>query len=126
MRADADGARSGIKTGALRPPGFGSLQAHTRFPDNFCKTSSLLPKNAASERSEPIIAATGIVIARARSRFLNPPPCDHFLQIVVERAGSNPIFSTRLARNFLHDAVAVEILAGERKQDMQRRRGQRK
>src|SRR5215469_8837066 len=123
MRADADGAPSGIKTGALRPPGFGSLQAYTRFPNNFRKTSSLLSKNAASERRESIIPATGIVIARAGPRFLNPPPCDHFLQIVVERAGPNPIFSTRLARNFLHDAVAVEILAGERKQDVQRRGG---
>ena len=48
-----------------------------------------------------------------------------FFEIVVERAGAEFVLALRLAGDFLHDAVAVEIFGCEREQDVELGWGER-
>ena len=47
-------------------------------------------------------------------KFLYQPVIEKFLQIVVERARSQPILPFSLAGDLLHDAVAVTVFRGKR------------
>src|ERR1035438_4528091 len=59
-------------------------------------------------------------------RPFHQPLLHEFLEVVVERAGTEFVLALVLAGDLLHDAVAVAVFAGEGEQDMERRRGQRK
>jgi len=49
-----------------------------------------------------------------------------FFEIVVERAGAELVLALGLASDFLHDAVAVEIVGCEGEQDVKLGGGERK
>ena len=51
---------------------------------------------------------------------------EHALQAAIERAGAELQGVIGLARHVLHDAVPVTLLAGQRQQDVEDRRGERK
>ena len=53
------------------------------------------------------------------AELFHPFPLDQLLQIVVQRARTQFVLPLGLAGDFLHDAVAVEVLAGKRKQNVE-------
>jgi hypothetical protein len=82
-------------------------------------------ENATSLRSESVIAPARVIVSTARTKLFHPMPLDQFLQIVIECAGPEFVLPLGLAADLLHDSVAVQILAGKGKQNVQGRRRQR-
>jgi hypothetical protein len=89
------------------------------FVNYISKAGSFCCENAAPERSEAVIAAARVIVSTAVSKFLHPLSQNQLLQIVVESPGSQSVLPIGLASDFLHDAVAVEVLPGKREQNVQ-------
>src|SRR5690242_10416517 len=109
--------------GTSRPPGSQSLQMQPAFLHHGFKTRNLRRQHAASKRAEPVVAPPGII---ARSHFVHQAVLQQALQIVVKSPRPELIPAFRLPRNLLHNPVAVQLLTGQRKQNMKSRRSKRK
>src|SRR5271170_1823189 len=99
----------GTKDEASGPPRFGNSKARLRVADHVFEPADFRGENGCSERCEAVVTAAGIGITRAVAHIRNPAAADGLLQVVVERAWSESILAFGLARNFLHDGVAVEV-----------------
>lgn len=95
------------------------METRTSFADNVGQALGFSRQNAASYIREAIVASARIVIAGAAPEFFDPLVTDQLLQVVIKRARSDLVLASGMAGNFLHDAVAVKVLAGERKQDVE-------
>ncbi len=88
-------------------------------------------ENAAADVAETVVAAArisrvAVVVSRGGlGGFFNEAMVHEFFEIVVERAGAELVLALRLARDFLHDAVAVEVFGSEREQDVKLGGGER-
>jgi hypothetical protein len=82
-------------------------------------------EDGTADAGEAIVAASrvAIVCGGGAAGFFDEAMAQQFLEVVVERAGAEFVLSLRLASDFLHDAVAVEIFGSEREQDVELGRG---
>ena len=100
---------------------------HSRFPNHPLQSPNLSRKKTAAERSKAIIPSPRIVVLSGFALYLLYHALIHqFLKIVVEGSGTKFVFTFRLARDFLHDAVAMSILGCQSKEDVQRGGRERK
>lgn len=76
-------------------------------------------EDAAPQRRQSVIPPPGIICAGSLSRFRNQTLKRQSLQVVIERAGTEPIPSARLASYFLNDSVAVKFVARKRYENME-------
>jgi len=77
------------------------------------ETLNLGRKNGLSQRTYPVVPPAGVFISSALPDGLHQTPLNQLLQIVVERAWSQLVLPFRLARDFLHNAVAVAVFSSE-------------
>jgi hypothetical protein len=102
---------------------------HFCFAQNLVEALYFGGEDTAADVAEAIVAAACIARVAIFSRsgggdgigscgFFDEAVVHEFFEIVVKRAGAEFIAALRLASNFLHDAVAVEIFGGEGEQDV--------
>src|SRR6185437_9896365 len=72
-----------------------------------------------------VISAARIVVGRGAGDFPDQAAIDELFDIVIERAGTELIAAVGLARDFLHDGIAVALFAGDRGEDVKGRRRKR-
>src|SRR6266446_3427295 len=125
MKAGGDaggtGKENGRKNEPLRPPWFQNSQARSGFSQYSCESLDVRQEHAASQCLQPVIAPSRIAPSRAAGSFFHQALADKFFQIVIQRAWSDFVLSRGLPGDLLHDAVPVQILSGERQQNVQRR-----
>ena len=102
------------------------MQTGAGLAHHFGQSGNLCLENPLSGHRQTVVATAGVFVTGAPAKLFYPLALNQLLQIVVQRARAKFVFSFGLTGDFLHDAVAVEIFSGERKQDMQGRRRQRK
>ena len=98
-----------------------------RFSQNLFETGDFGGEHVATDAGEAIVAAARVAsVGRNGSRgggglggFIDEAMVHEFFKIVVEGAGAEFVLTLRLARDFLHDAVAVEVFGGEREEDVE-------
>ncbi len=98
-----------------------------RFTQDFFEALDFGGEDFAADGGEAIVAAARVaIVGRCGFGGLFDEAMVHQLfEIVVERAGAEFVFALRLAGDFLHDAVAVEVLGCQGEQDVELRRGER-
>src|SRR5436305_1168421 len=100
-------------------------QAHSGVSSETHQPDEIGVADYACGRSRPVIATARVVVGSASRRLLDKTLRHQLLQIIVKRSGTQFILTLGLAGDFLHDAVAVAILGGERKQNVESRRRKR-
>jgi hypothetical protein len=100
---------------------------HFRFTQNFVEAGNLGSEDFAADSAEAIVAAARVAIVGGGGfrGFFDEAMVQQFFEIVVERAGAELVFALRLASDFLHDAVAVEVFGSECEQDVELGGGER-
>jgi len=93
--------------------------------DYAIESGNLGGENAASQRAEPVITPTRILVIEPPADLLHHSLFHQPLQVVVQGARPKPVAPLRLPSDLLHDAVAMQIFTGERKQNVQHGRSQR-
>jgi len=88
------------------------LQTCASFAHDFSEAGNLGFENSTSGQCEPVVATAGIVVTSAPAKFFHTFPLNQFLQIVLQRARAELVFSFGLAGDLLHDAVAVKVFSG--------------
>src|SRR5215472_106318 len=126
---DADEAASGRERGTswatLGSPWFGSQQITFRIANNGLEPCDFCGEHAASQSSQSVISPSRIS-TRGPLLHLFDGTLDHQLsEIVVQRPRAKFVLIVGLLRNSQHDPVAMQVLASQRQQDVQRRRRQR-
>ncbi len=102
------------------------------FTQNLFESLDFGGEDAAADVAEAVVATARIacvaVVVNTRGGlggFFDEAVVHEFFEIVVERAGAELVLALRLARDFLHDAVAVEVFGSEREQDVKLGGGER-
>ena len=95
-----------------------------RFPQNLFEACDFSGEDATADIGEAVEAAAGVarvaIVGRGDAgRFFDEPMVHQFFEIVVKSAGAEFVLALRLAGDFLHDAVAVEVFRSEREQDVE-------
>ena len=88
-------------------------------PKHAFQALNLGGNDAVSQRRQAVIPTTWIVVVPA-VKFLDKAMVEKLLEVVIERTGAELVVIVRLARDLLHDPVAVTIFIGKRNQDMKR------
>ena len=91
------------------------------FAQNLFEASDFGGEDGAADAGESIVAATGVAIVGGggAAGFFDEAMVHQLFEIVVEGAGAEFVLTLRLARDFLHDAVAVKIFGGQGKQNVE-------
>jgi hypothetical protein len=92
--------------------------------DDLREARGLGCEDISSGIGESVVAPARIVISPAWAQFPNPSKLNELLQIVVQRAGADFVYTLRLPCDFLHDAVAMEVFPGQCEKHVQGCRGQ--
>src|SRR5437879_1464933 len=119
--AGGTGKENGRKSEPLRPPWFQNSQPRSGFTQHACESLDVRQEHPASQRLQPVIAPSRIARCRAAGGFFHQALADKLFQIVIQRAWADFVLSRGLPRDLLHDAVPVQILRGERQQNVERR-----
>jgi hypothetical protein len=101
------------------------LQSQFAFPHNPVEARDFRRQHSAAQRAQSVVTAARIVVSGFLSKILDQPPLDHLLQVIVKRPRTEPVLPFRLPLHFLHDGVPMQLLARQRKQNMQSRRRKR-
>jgi hypothetical protein len=96
----------------------GQEAVRTRDRDQTGQSVCLVGRDAPAEGRQSIVPSSLVIVLRRRtsSGFGDPPVVEHSVECTVQGAGLEPQFAFGDAIDFLQDAVAVAILAGEREQ----------
>ena len=86
--------------------------------DDTFESGDLGREYATTERGESVVAAARI-LGVPLALFFDDSLIHQALEIVVQGAGAEFVCALRLTRNFLHDAVAMHVVSGEREKDVQ-------
>jgi hypothetical protein len=99
----------------------GQEAVSARHCDQTGQAVCLAGGDAAAEGRQPIVPPPLVIVLRrgAAAGFGDPPVVQHPVECTVERAGLEPQFAFGDALDFLQDAVAVPIFAGQRQQDVE-------
>ena len=97
------------------------------FTHNFVEAGNLGGEDFAADGAEAIVAAARVAVVGGGGfqGFFDEAVVQQFFEIVVERAGAELVLTLRLASDFLHDAVAVEIFGSKCEQDVELGGGER-
>jgi hypothetical protein len=89
--------------------------------DQFLEAVAFSVEHAAAEAGEAVVAAAGVVelAGGAVAGFFDEALFDQALQGAVEGGGPEADFAGGAVKNFLHDAVAVLVIGGEREEDVE-------
>jgi hypothetical protein len=99
------------------------------FAQNLFEAGDFGGEDVAADGGEAIVTASRVAVVsefRDARRFLDEAVVHQFFEIVVKRAGAEFVFALRLANDFLHDAVAMEVFGSEGEQDVELGGGERK
>ena len=98
------------------------------FTQNLFEAGDFGGEDVAADAGEAVVAAAGVARVGGsgsggggRGGFgglLDEAVVHEFFEIVVEGAGAELVLTLRLASDFLHDAVAVEVFGSEGEQDV--------
>src|ERR1700689_3328420 len=110
----------------LRPPRMEGTQVRPRLAQHAVQAFDFERQHASAQPFEAVVAPPGIARRGARCGLFDQPVKDEFFQVVVERAGTELVLPRGLTGDLLHDALAVQVRPRQRKQDVQRGRGERK
>ena len=94
------------------------------FTQAFFEALDFSGEDFAADGGEAIVAAARVAVVGGDGGgcfggFIDEVMVHQLFEIVVERAGAEFVFALRLASDFLHDAVAVEIFGREREEDVE-------
>lgn len=90
-----------------------------RFTEHAFQALHFHGKNTATHAVEAVIAAPRVIRGRTRRGFLDQTLKHQFFQVVVERAWAELVLPLRLTGNFLHDPVAMQVVASKSQQNVQ-------
>jgi hypothetical protein len=100
-----------------------------RFSQDLFEAGDLGGEDVAADAGEAIVAAAGVAIVGGSGGgsggFFDEAMAHQFFEVVVEGAGAELVLALRLACDFLHDAVAVEVVGSEGEEDVELRGGER-
>jgi hypothetical protein len=94
---------------------------HFCLTHNFVEAGDFGGEDFAADGAEAIVTTPWVAIVGGNGfrGVFDEAMVHQFFEIVVERAGAELVSALRLADDLLHDAVAVEIVGSERKEDVQ-------
>jgi hypothetical protein len=97
-----------------------------RFAQNLFEAGHFRGEDGAANAGEAIVAAARVAIVggSGAAGFFDQAVAEQFFEIVVESSGAEFVLSLRLASDFLHDAVAVQVFGSEGQQNVKFGRGQ--